>query len=112
MAKRYRVIFYGLSGDKEQFKKRMALLNARPELVDKIINCAPVVLKEGLSREISMRYAGAVRKAGGRVEIQEYIKKPVGQRVSIASFNDFTMCPECGKKQLKSQVCIRCGCAL
>ena len=114
MAKKYRVIFHGLSGNKEQFTARMIYLNARPELVDKIINGAPVILKEGLSLEISMRYASVVQKAGGRVEIQEYEqhKNPVVHKISIAPFNDFTMCPECGKKQLKRQSCIRCGCTL
>jgi hypothetical protein len=114
MAKRYRVIFYGLSGNKEQFKDRMVNLNARPDLVDKIINRAPVILKEGLSLEISMRYASAVQRAGGKVEIQEYEqhKNPVARKISVAPFNDFTMCPECGKKQLKRQSCIRCGCIL
>ncbi len=114
MTKKYRVIFHGLAGDKEDFKSRMINLGASPEIVDQMIQKAPVILKQDLSFEFSTRYADAVRKAGGMAEVQEhgYFEESMNQAISIASFRDFTMCPECGLKQQKRQTCIRCGCRL
>jgi hypothetical protein len=111
MTKKYRVLFYGLSGDEEGFRSRMAHLGAPPEAVDKMITKSPVILKEGLTLAFSARYADAVRKAGGMVEVQEhgYLEESIHHTISIASFKDFTMCPECGLKQQKREACVRCG---
>lgn len=111
MTKKYRVLFNGLSGDKENFKSRMVSLGAPPEVVDKMIGKAPVILKEGLTLESSTRYAKAIRTAGGIAVVQGYgySKKSINQPVPIASFKDFTMCPECGLKQQKGEACVKCG---
>lgn len=111
MIKKYRVLFHGFSDNKERFKSRMLLLGAPPEVVDKMIRKGTVVLKQGLTLEFSTRYADAVRKAGGIVEVQEhgYFEETIHPMNSIAPFKDFTMCPECGLKQQKSETCLRCG---
>lgn len=111
MVKKYRVLFYGLSGDQVSFKSHMGRLGAPPEVVDKMIAMAPVILKEGLTLEYSARYADAVQKAGGIADIQEhgYVGESVNHTITIASFKDFTMCPECGLKQQKRKTCAKCG---
>ncbi|MBW1900446.1 MAG: hypothetical protein JRJ20_02305 [Deltaproteobacteria bacterium] len=111
MTKKYRVLFYGLSGDEEGFRSCMGHLGALPEAVDKMITKAPVILKEGLTLAFSTRYADAVRKAGGMAEVQEhgYFEASMNHTISIASFKDFTMCPECGLKQQKRETCVKCG---
>ncbi len=111
MIKKYRVIFHGLTVNKEAFKTLLVRMGAPPEIVDKMTAEAPVILKEGLSLELSRQYADAVQKAGGRVEIQEQLnfKDTIIPSSSIASFKDFTMCPECGLKQPKRERCVKCG---
>jgi len=111
MTKKYRVLFHGLSDNEERFKSRMALLGAPPEVVDKMISMGTVVLKQDLTLEFSSRYAEAVREAGGIVEVQEhgYFEEATRPMNYIAPFKDFTMCPECGLKQQKSETCLRCG---
>ena len=111
MTKKYRVFFYGLSGDEEYFRSCMAQLGAPPETVDKMLTKAPVILKEGLTLAFSAQYADAVRKAGGIVEVQEHgcSEESMNHPISIASFKDFTMCPECGLKQQKRETCVKCG---
>ena len=111
MPKKYRILFLDLSINEEGFKIQMAHLGVSPETVDIIIEKAPVILKEGLDSKSSTLYADAVRNAGGIVEIQEDnpAEKVVTHAIAIAPFKDFTMCPECGLKQHKSKVCIKCG---
>ena len=111
MTKKFRVLFYGLSGNEEDFRSGMAHLGAPPEAVDKMIAKAPVILKEGLTSAFSTRYADAVRRAGGMVEVQEHdsVEESMNDTISIASFKDFTMCPECGLKQPKRETCVKCG---
>ncbi len=113
MNKKYRVLFHGLVGDEESFKARMIDLGAPPETVDRMLGKAPVILKEDLPPATARRYADAVQAAGGRVTIQEcgYFVEPIHNRskVSIASFEAFTMCPECGFKQQKGKACVKCG---
>ena len=111
MVKKYRVLFYGLSGDEVSFKSRMVHLGAPPKVVDKMIAMAPVILKEGLTLEYSTRYANAVQKAGGMADVQEHgcFEESMNHTISIASFKDFTMCPECGLKQQRRETCAKCG---
>ncbi len=111
MTKKYRVIFQGLGEDRERFKSRMARLGVRPDSVDLMIEKAPVIMKQGLSFELSMRYANAVRKAGGIAEVLECtdLERTEDPAVSIASFTDFVMCPQCGLKQHKARHCVKCG---
>lgn len=113
MAKKYRVLFQGLLEDKEAFKAKMIYLGAPPESVDRMIQEAPVILKGDLSLGGARQYADAVRGAGGRVMIQEhgYSEEPMRNNYvsSIAPLENFTMCPECGLKQPKGEICDRCG---
>jgi hypothetical protein len=113
MTKKYRVLFHGPLGNKKAFKVQMARLGAPPESVDRMIRKAPVILKKGLTLGASRLYADAVLEAGGRVEIQEYghfeESEGINHSISIATFKDFTMCPECGFKQQKGETCLKCG---
>ncbi len=186
MIRKYRVLFLGLSSNKEDFKLRMVRLGAPPETIDQMIERAPIILKEGLTSKNSRLYADAVQEAGGIIEVLEYesveepeillevqdseshedtktlakgqdaaplkepedlprvqnlesleepevfsdtqdfelleelenlsdiredkpSEKPEKHPISIIPFKDFTMCPECGLKQQKSEVCVKCG---
>ena len=113
MNKKYRVVFQGLTVEKDDFKADMARLAVPAEAVDMIIKKAPVVLKEGLTLADARRYADAVQEAGGRVMIQENgffeESRRINRAVSITSFKEFTMCAECGFKQPKGEVCVKCG---
>ena len=113
MDKKYRVLFHRLMGDEETFKARMVRMGVPPETVSEMIRKAPVVLKTDLSLGDSRQYADAIQEAGGRVTIQENGhfegSKRINHSVSIASFQDFTMCPECGFKQPKAEACVKCG---
>jgi hypothetical protein len=114
MAKKYRVIFHGLIKENiEAFEAGMLRLGAPVEIVAKMFEKTPVILKGDLTLGDARRYADAVQDAGGRVTIQEhgYFEESVRMNaaVSISPFNEFTMCPECGLKQLKGEACQRCG---
>ena len=111
--KKYRILFQEVIGDEAVFKARMARLGAPIETVNEMIQKAPVVLKTDLTLGDSRRYAEAVQGAGGKVTIQEsgHFKESRHRdpSLSIASFQDFTMCPECGFKQPKDETCTKCG---
>jgi len=114
MVKKYRVVFHGLiEKNKEAFEAGMLRLGAPVEIVAKMFEKAPVILKGDLTLGGARRYADAVQDAGGRVTIQEHGHFEESGRmnaaVSIAPFNEFTMCPECGLKQPKGEACERCG---
>ena len=111
MTPAYQILFLGMSVSKEDFKVQMAHLGVSSETVDIIIEKTPVILKEGLDSKNSILYADAVRNAGGIVEIQESdtAEKVATHSITIAPFKNFTMCPECGLKQQKRDVCIKCG---
>ena len=91
----------------------MVALGAPQETIEKMIDDAPIVMKDGLSHEYAEKYAEAVRASGGDVEVQEqeidHTPIPEKQSITIASFEAFTMCPECGMKQQKHDTCVRCG---
>jgi len=106
-------LFHGLMGDREAFETGMSALGVSAELVERLIKKAPVILKSGLGPGEARRYADAVQAAGGRVTIQEQegLSEPARSdpNFSIPSFENFTMCPECGLKQQKGRACVRCG---
>jgi len=114
MSKTYLVLFQGLTEKKDFFKTRMPSLGVSSETAETIMRKAPVILKSGMSAEKARRYATAFREAGAKVTIvQEHsdseksnIEYPL---VSIPTFGDFTMCPECGMKQPRGKSCERCG---
>lgn len=113
MDKKYCVVFRNLIKSQEAFRNGMARLGVSAFIIERIIQNAPVILKGGLTLSEVRRYAKAVQGAGGRVSIQEYgiskePKRP-GKSMGIEPFESFTMCPECGFKQLRADTCVKCG---
>ena len=98
---------------KEEFKLRMSRLGVSPATVEQIIHNAPVVLKGNLTLGDARHYADAIQAAGGRVNIQEHglFEEPerINRPLDIKSLENFTMCPECGFKQIKAETCAKCG---
>jgi hypothetical protein len=114
MDKRYRVVFLGLVKTEAYFKEGMSRLGISPMEVEKIIKEAPFILKEDLPMAIARRYADDIMLAGGNVNIQEHgfieddLEKKTGP-LKIEPLESFTMCPQCGQKQLKAEQCVKCG---
>ena len=114
MSKTYLVMFQGLTEQKDSFKNRMLTLGVSSETAETILRKAPVILKSGMSAEKVKKYATAFREAGARVTImQEHGDSEESNMgspsISIPTFGDFTMCPECGMKQPREKSCERCG---
>ncbi len=111
MNKKYRVVFTGLLQTEEYFKTRISRLGVSPEKADKILKKAPVVLKEAESIEYIKKYAMAITRAGGNVTIRTYdftADKKTETGV-IPGMSSFTQCPQCGHRQPKKELCVRCG---
>jgi hypothetical protein len=113
MNKRYLVIFSGIHETMDLFRTRMSGLGVSPAIAEEMIRKAPVILKAGMTHERAKKYADAVRKAGGSVEIREYgliedQRKDAGP-FPIEPLENFTRCPQCGHKQHKKKVCVKCG---
>jgi hypothetical protein len=113
MGKTYRIIFSGLVGDSESFKRKMLRLGVTGDVSEGIIKKAPVILKQGLSLKDARAYADALIQAGGKATMQAESRPQENQEKStlssVISLKSFTMCPQCGYKQLKTERCIRCG---
>lgn len=113
MDKTYRIIFLGLTKEKGYFKQQMLKLGVSESISEGIIKKSPVILKRGLSLKDARSYADAVIEAGGKVSIKvESLKEEdckEGGLSGVISLKNFTMCPQCGFKQLKTEKCIRCG---
>ncbi len=109
--KKYQIVFVGLSGDADDFVENMVRMGAPAETVKKMIQKAPVILKKDTSWAFSTRYSDAIHKAGGMTDIQEtgYFKEAIHPPISIVSFKEFLLCPQCGFKQQKVLNCARCG---
>ena len=113
MNKRYKVVFYGLHKAEDYFKERMLGLGVPSSTAEIIIQKTPVILKDGMSHGKAWRYAEAIRHAGGRVNIQKQgfyeEAREEGGSLTIEPLENFTMCPQCGHKQLKTEPCEKCG---
>ena len=113
MDKKYRVVFLGLVENEKDFQQEMSKLGVAPAMIEQIIDKAPVILKGDLTLEDARRYADAVQYAGARVKIQEHglfeEEKQTNRTLDIKLLDSFTMCPECGFKQLKGEACVKCG---
>ena len=113
MEKKYRVVLFGLMKGEEDFKSGMAELGLSPAVADEMIQGTPAVLRENMTLGEARQYADAVQEAGGRVNIQDdgvfAEPKRLEKKSGIKSLERFTMCPECGHKQLKGKACVKCG---
>ncbi|MBN1103704.1 MAG: ferrous iron transport protein A [Deltaproteobacteria bacterium] len=113
MVKKYRITFLGLQQDLDEFRERMFDLGFAPGAVERIVQNAPVVLRKDMTLGDARQVADAIQVAGGKVSIQDdgLSEEPVriGPSMDVKPFEYFTMCPECGHKQPRSQVCVRCG---
>jgi len=112
MIKKYRVVFFGITVDKEIFRQNMSKLGVSDSTLDKYTKNAPVVLKRDLRLEDARRYAEAIINAGGLINIQGTGEFPETEsspeKISISSNQDFVICPNCGFKQKKEDFCVRC----
>lgn len=113
MDKKYRVVLLGLLKSKEEFVHEMSRLGVSPDEGERILQKAPVILKGELTLGEARHYADAVQFAGGRVHIQDsgVFERPdrACKPLDIPPLENFTMCPECGYKQIKSGTCVKCG---
>lgn len=113
MNKKYRVVFLGLISPENDFKERMSGFGVPEEQLTTLIERAPIILKDDIPFAYARQYADAVQHAGGRVNIQEHgilVEEKLTRRsIEIKSLENFTMCPECGHKQLKGKACVKCG---
>jgi ribosomal protein L37E len=110
--RRYCVIFIDLDKERDFFISGMSGLGVDSETAVKILQKAPVILKSNMSFEEAKRYASAVIRAGGRVKLEGYSilgNGQVNQSLTIKTFENFIMCPQCGYKQLDGSTCMRCG---
>ncbi len=91
----------------------MRALGVYSNVVDRLLESAPVAMKQDLPLRDARRYAEAVQDAGGKVSIQEHGRirdeRRPSSRGCIPSLEAFTECPECGLKQLREKACERCG---
>jgi ribosomal protein L32 len=113
VTKTYRVVLLGRIEEKQDFEKKMAKLGFSPGSVQDLIAKAPSALKLGLPLGQARDYAEAIQEAGGKVNIQEDGVSEEFNRVhppiEVRSLQDFTMCPECGHRQIKAEACVKCG---
>jgi ribosomal protein L32 len=113
VTKTYRVLLLGRMGERQDFEEKMEKLGISPGTVQEMIAKAPSALKAGLPLGEARAYAEAVQEAGGKVNIQEDGVSEEFNRshppIEIRSLQDFTMCPECGHRQIKAEACVKCG---
>ena len=111
MNKMYRVVFTGLLQPEKYFKTRISRLGVSPEDADKMLKKAPVVLKEAESIEYIKKFAMAITRAGGNVDIRacKFAESKKSGQGTIPGMSSFTQCPQCGHRQPKKELCVRCG---
>jgi hypothetical protein len=113
--KSYRIIFLELLSSRGDFERDILSCGLTSEQIDLILDKAPVVLKADLALKDARKYAEAFQIAGAKVHIQEngFLEQEPTEKqrpvFEIRPLQDFTMCPQCGHKQLKAKVCQRCG---
>ena len=111
MNKMYRIIFTGLLQTEEFFRSRITMLGISPQEADRILEKAPVILKEAESLEYVERYARAIINAGGNVDIRPCYPADSTETEPglIPGLSSFAQCPRCGHRQPKKKLCERCG---
>jgi len=113
VTKTYRVVLLGRMEEKQDSGEKMEKLGFSPERLQSLIANAPSVLKAGVPLGEAREYAEAVQEAGGKVNIQQDgVSEELNRArppIEIRSLQDFTMCPECGHRQIKAEACVKCG---
>jgi ribosomal protein L32 len=113
VTKTYRVVLLGRIEEKQDFEEKMEKLGFSTGSVRDLIEKVPSALKAGLLLGEAREYAEAVQEAGGKVNIKEDGMSGETKRlhppIEIRSLKDFTMCPECGHRQIKANACVKCG---
>jgi ribosomal protein L32 len=113
VTKTYRVVLLGRVEEKQDFEEKMERLGFPPDHLRDLIAESPSALKAGLPLGEAREYAEVIQQAGGKVNIQEDGVSEEFKRVhppmEIRSLKDFTMCPECGHRQIKAEACVKCG---
>jgi len=113
MAKKYRVVLFGVHVEEGVFQQNMTRLGVSGSEVKGYIEKAPIVLVRDLSLADARKYAEAIINAGGRVNIQETGEFPEPsrsyQKPEVPLLEDVIICRNCGLKQKRAQRCVRCG---
>ena len=113
VTKTYRVVLLGRFEEKQNFEEKMEKLGFAMDQLRNLIAGAPSALKAGLPLGAAREFAEAVQEAGGKVNILEDGVSEGNKRqrspMVIRSLKDFTMCPECGHRQIKAEACVKCG---
>ncbi|MFW6147037.1 MAG: hypothetical protein ACOC6B_01435 [Thermodesulfobacteriota bacterium] len=113
MAKKYRVVLFGMHVEQRVFQKNMSRLGVSGSEVKGYIEKAPVVLARDLSLADARKYAEAIMNAGGHVNIQETGEFPELSRSyekpEALLLEDYIICRNCGLKQKRARRCVRCG---
>jgi hypothetical protein len=113
---RYSVILSGIKPPMEHFRLEMSNLGVSAVVINHIIEKVPLILKTGMSLDKAKKYAGAIQRAGGMVKIIGHgsteTKNSATDIVDIEPMENFTMCRQCGHKQVKKDICIKCGFSL
>ena len=112
MEKKYRLVLKQLMTDDQIFARRLAEVGVQKDIVVKMIERIPVIVKTGLSLGEARMYAETLQRAGGRVIIQETERiqaSPKTNNSSIIPLKAFVLCPRCGMKQPGGIHCVRCG---
>jgi len=113
VAKKYRVVLFGVNVDEGVFQKNMARLGVSSSVLKDYLEKAPVVLVRDLNLADARRYAEAIMNAGGFATIQETGETsqtmPSYAKSGVASQEDFMICNNCGLKQKRAPRCVRCG---
>jgi hypothetical protein len=109
----YCLVFLGLLETPEIFTRKMRSFGFSTSDIESIIASPPIPFRKGLTLREAREYADAVQSAGGRVNVREEepetSQERAGKPLVIPPMESFTLCPQCGHKQVKAQTCVRCG---
>ncbi len=111
--KNYCLVFLGLLETPETFNQKMKSIGFSSSDIESIIASPPIPFRKGLTLREARECADAVQSAGGRVNVREEesvtSQERTGKSVAIPPLESFTLCPQCGHKQVKAHTCVRCG---
>lgn len=109
--KKYRLLFTGLIGDTDIFRKKMAQKGVKDSFVDKMLSEAPVIIKQNLTLESARKYADTLSEMGACITILDQFSNGEikGGDRPPAPMSHFLPCPRCGLIQPEAGVCPRCG---